>query len=73
MKIVPVIVWYNPQKITGRGAIDNIKTYSSYFENIIIIDNSECNNKHLLEMIDNASYYPNYENLGIAKALNIGC
>jgi rhamnosyltransferase len=71
MKIVPIIIWYNPDKIVRIK--NNIEIYSNHFENVIIVDNSSYNNEHLLENINNALYYPNYENVGISKALNIGC
>ncbi|MDR2709111.1 MAG: glycosyltransferase [Elusimicrobiota bacterium] len=72
MKIAALVVWYNPYNV-GVGAVANIETYSKYFESVIVVDNSKEDNRELLKAIGNAVYFPNYENVGIAKALNIGC
>lgn len=42
-------------------------------DKVYIIDNSSNNNSSLIKIIPNAVYIPNYNNLGIAKALNQGC
>lgn len=68
-KIVAVVVWYNPQK----NFVDNILSYSKYVSRVYIIDNSKNDNTVLAEKIENAVYLPNFDNLGIATALNIGC
>ncbi len=69
MNIVAVVIWYNPEYIV----LNNIKTYCRFFNKIFIIDNSDVNNSDLAKEIPNAEYYSCGTNLGIAKALNIGC
>ena len=64
-----ITVWYNP----SQQDLESIKTYNSFFEKIYIIDNSSKDNNNLAAQISNALYVPNNENLGIARALNIGC
>lgn len=64
-----VTVWYNP----SPQDVNSIKSYNSFFEKIYIIDNSSKDNNNLAAQISNALYVPNNENLGIARALNIGC
>ena len=68
MKICAIVVLFNPDK----NVFKNILTYNSFFEKIIIVDNSKENNeKYILNK--NYIYIPNNKNLGIAAALNIGC
>lgn len=67
-----VTIVYNPHN-QNCNVVNNILTYSNFFKHIIIIDNSKNNNSYIFKNIDNAIYIPNYKNLGIAKALNIGC
>lgn len=69
MKICGVVVWYNP----GNEEVSNIKTYLNHIDRVIVVDNSTSNNKDLLDGIDKIEYIANYDNLGIARALNIGC
>lgn len=69
MKICGVVVWYNP----GEEEVSNIKTYLNYVDRVIVVDNSSNNNSYLLNGINKIDYIANNENLGIAKALNIGC
>lgn len=63
-----VVIWYNPS-IDNRN---NIQLYQKDVEGVIVVDNSESDNSKLL---DDSSiiYLPQYKNLGIAAALNIGC
>lgn len=69
MKICAVVVWYNPSKTE----VENIKTYCEAVDEVIVVDNSKDNNVHMLSEIKNINYIPNFDNLGIATALNIGC
>lgn len=69
MKLCSITVWYNPDET----CLSNILTYSSFVETCYIIDNSDNDNSQLTNSINNAVYLPNLDNLGIAKALNIGC
>lgn len=64
-----VVVWYNPD----YQSVKNILQYNSLCSKVFIIDNSSNDNSHLAEKIQNAIYYPNFKNLGIATALNQGC
>ena len=68
MKYAGVVVLYNPDK----KVLDNIKTYSDDLERIYLIDNSSVDNSKLFVNFSNIEYLANFENLGIAKALNIG-
>ncbi|MGL5125358.1 MAG: glycosyltransferase [Fusobacteriaceae bacterium] len=72
MKISGVVVWYNPT----AEEVNNIKSYIDELNSLFIVDNSDISNLSLLDELGNKqkiNYIPNYENLGIAKALNIGC
>lgn len=70
MKIAGVTVLYNP----NEEVISNIKSYVDQLEQLYLIDNSDHSNEELLsEVLTNpaVSYFPNHENLGIAKVLNL--
>lgn len=69
MKICVVCVFYNPDETCIR----NISSYNTVTERVYIIDNSNSNNRELLQDLPNIVYIPNMKNLGIAVALNIGC
>ena len=69
MNICAVVVWYNPDS----SFVENILSYSSYCEKVYIVDNSISDNAVLCSKIQNAVYIPNFDNFGIAKALNQGC
>jgi rhamnosyltransferase len=73
MKIIPVVVCYNPEKLGENIVVKNIETYSDVFEKIIVVDNSNNSNYNIFSNISNSVYLPNYKNLGIAEALNQGC
>lgn len=67
-----LIIWFNPQ-----NNINTIKKsmtiYSSIFKTVYVVDNSTGDNSEICKDITNLEYIPLHENLGIAKALNIGC
>lgn len=67
MNIPGIVVMYNPT----NEQLDNLKKHLSFLDKIYLIDNSENNN--YLELDDRIVYYTEHENMGIAKALNIGC
>lgn len=72
MRLSGVVVWYNP----GIQEVNNIKSYLYELDKLFIVDNSIENNEQLLDILDNncnIEYISNRDNLGIAKALNIGC
>ena len=68
-KISCIVIWYNPKDTD----VESIKTYNSFFSKIYIVDNSNSDNSNLASQIQNTVYIPNFSNLGIAAALNIGC
>lgn len=71
MKIAGIVVLYNPSNLV----YDNVLTYIDYIEHLFIVDNSESQNKDLVnKLLDlkKCDYINNNENLGIATALNIG-
>ena len=63
-----VVTWYNPT----QDYVQNALSYAWYFDQIIIVDNTEGNNTALAAQIPNALYIPNNKNLGVGKALNQG-
>lgn len=67
MKLAGVIVLYNPDK----KVLDSINTYIDDVDVLYAVDNSENDNSNLFKD-EKIKYIPNYKNLGIAKALNIG-
>jgi len=73
IKIVATVVLYNPDDIV----YDNIATYVSFVDKLIVIDNSTKHNTQLINKIEtsfnNMIYINNNDNLGIATALNIAC
>ena len=70
-KVVAVVILYNPNQLV----LKNISTYHSFLENIVIVDNSETPNEEILndlKKILKTHLIVNYENRGIATALNQG-
>ena len=65
-----VTVWYNPQP----DFIQHIHSYSNYSKLVIVVDNSVTSNRNLFDKIEaeNKIYIWHGENMGIAKALNLG-
>lgn len=71
IKLAAVVVLYNPEP----NIIDNILSYINKVDRLYIVDNSEIPDQNLITQITNiknTEYISNKENLGIAKALNIG-
>ena len=66
MHLSAVVVWYNPK----NKEKENINSYIKYVDKLYIVDNSEKENT--FENNKKIHYVFNGENLGIAKALNIG-
>ena len=66
MHLSAVVVWYNP---TNKEK-ENINSYIKYVDKLYIVDNSEKENA--FKNNKKIHYVFNGENLGIAKALNIG-
>ena len=70
--IAAVVVLYNPDK----NIVENLNSYIDCVEKIYVIDNSNFSNASLFQDLPFAhklEYVFNKGNLGIAKALNIGC
>ena len=66
-----IVVWYNPCEV-NLSATDS---YVNEVNKLIIVDNSDGDNSHLIEQRGwaNTIYLPNRQNKGIATALNQGC
>ena len=69
LKIAAVVVFYNP----GQEYVQNVLTYASSVGKVYVVDNSSSDNSSLVSGIKNVKYVANLRNVGIAKALNIGC
>jgi rhamnosyltransferase len=71
LDIPGLVILYNPD----QNVIENIQSYIIYLSKLYVVDNSEVCNNNIVETIkgfNNSNYIFNGENLGIAKALNIG-
>ena len=68
--LVGVVIWYFPDLENIR----NINTYLQDIKLLVIVDNSNIDNSNLLLKFDQSKvkYIPNFQNNGIAKALNQG-
>jgi len=69
--IAGLVVLFNPD----HSVIDNILSYIKQISVLYVIDNSELCNTNIVETIksfNNTKYISNGENIGIARALNIG-
>lgn len=62
-----VIIWYNP----SQSDIANTHNLAEIISDVFVIDNSSQSNFERIEN-DNIRYFPLFENLGIATALNHG-
>lgn len=62
-----VIIWYNP----SQSDISNTHKLAEIISDVFVIDNSSQSNFERIEN-DNIRYFPLFENLGIATALNYG-
>ena len=67
MKLGALIVLYNPTNEQIKNCINT----SNYFDKLVVIDNSE-NEITYIEDTDKIQYMKMNENVGLAKALNIG-
>lgn len=68
MEVAVVVIVYHP----NEKVVKAIKSYFHYFKSVIIVDNSDNNNRQLFSLFSNSIYIPLYQNTGIATALNIG-
>lgn len=72
LRIAAVVVLFNPDKHVA----ENIYSYIDNVEQLYIVDNSEHYNSSLVDEFkvnSKVQYIDNGGNLGIARALNIGC
>lgn len=67
--IVGVVVWYHP----AEKEVEALSLYMNDVERVVVVDNSETDNKSLCEQLPNVQYISLGENKGIAAALNVGC
>lgn len=70
MNLCAVVIFFNPTKT--NNVIHNVLSYSTKLRKIYIVDNSNEDNKDIVQNIKNVEYISNGKNLGIAAALNIG-
>ena len=73
MKLASSIILYHPDL---NEVTKNINSYINSVDKLYIIDNTPNPNieiENLLKISDKIEYHPNYDNFGIAKALNIAC
>lgn len=68
-RIVGLVIWYNPSQKEGQ----TVTLYNRDLERVIIVDNSDTDNRQFCAHMDNITYIPCMGNKGIATALNIGC
>lgn len=71
MNLSAVVIWYKPEIV--KDCTKKILSYACQVRKVYIVDNSSNNNSFLAKEIKNAEYIPNFKNLGIAEAQNIGC
>lgn len=70
MKLAGLVVLYNPSK----QIMNNLNNYLRFVDKLYVVDNSEnsiFNKRYVLNK--NIDFYYQNKNLGMAKALNIGC
>ena len=67
MKTAGVVVLYNPDEQVRK----NINSYIDSLDILYVVDNSSVDNSKMFSG-DKLVYLPNNDNLGIARALNIG-
>lgn len=68
-KVYAVVVWYNP----SAQEADLIRLYDHDVDGVIVVDNSDADNRHLVADRPEIIYLPQLRNTGIGRALNIGC
>lgn len=71
IKIAAIVILYNPDK----DVINNIKSYYKYVDEIFVYDNTETTrlDDAYFKGLPNITYFHDYFNNGISKALNAGC
>lgn len=70
MKIAGIVTLYHPDK----NVAENILSYLDSLDVLYVVDNTEnSNNLGILPKSKKIVYINNLDNLGVAKALNIGC
>jgi len=66
---IAVVVWYHPSTAEQQAVF----CYCHDVRQVIIVDNSDEDNRALSASLPNTIYVPNLRNAGIAAALNQGC
>lgn len=67
MKIAGMVTLYNPEKEVAN----NLSSYLKDLDVLYVIDNSPNENRDKLPKSKKIKYFPNFDNLGVATALNI--
>lgn len=68
-KVYAVVIWFHPT----AHEVDHIRLYQKDVAGVIVVDNSETDNGHLLNKLSEIIYMPLMQNKGIGAALNEGC
>ena len=69
MKITAVIILYNCH---NKTTLDNIRKIAMQVDKAILVDNSICFHQNFYSSIKNVIYIPQFKNIGIAAAQNVG-
>ena len=69
MRVIAIIVLYNPER---EKVIDNLRSISHQVDCLCLIDNSATSNDYIQLELPATIYLPQYKNLGIAAAQNVG-
>ena len=69
MNIIAIIVLFNPE---GKKVIENLRKVELQVDKLCLIDNSSISNAYISEALPQATYLPQFKNLGIAAAQNVG-
>ena len=73
IKTAAVIILFNIEKIGQDKILQNINSYSHFFDKLYIVDNSNLSHLSLFENLQNFEYIQNFDENGIAGAQNKGC
>lgn len=68
MKYAGTVVLYNPVK---KEVLHNIQSYINQLDVLFVVDNSSSDNSDIFTGLEKVVYIPQYQNKGIAEALNI--
>lgn len=68
-QVYAVVVWFHPTAVE----VEAIRLYRNEVAGVIVVDNSDTDNRALLADDPSVTYMPLLQNRGIAAALNVGC